>query len=537
MKTSPWAKLMRRTIPYTIVYPSAIRAYTNPSCRPFSACWRKYSTVSPPSPHFSPGFYCGGGYWHAYCVALGRAPRRSLNYASGALGRAPCIHARLHHLATNPGEKCGLRIHHRHEFLPAPLDLEDRGALDHVPVPVQRGLSGDRLEVPDRRQRVADPFRVVAPRLADRLEQKVRRIVRQRSEGVGDLSVLLLVLLHPRHDFRPPVVRGVVVGEVAALDRVPGDLHQVRRIPAVRPDQADLEGLFPDLLGDQAHLVVVVRQEEDVGARGFHLGQESRKVDVVLAVRFEGLHLAALLPERVAEYLCDPLRVVVRRVVQDRGALSLQRLPGELRHHGPLERVDEAGAEHVVLPLPVGNRHFRVRRRGRDRRDLRRLDDVGNRDRGLRRDGPDDRLHALLVHEEVRHVRRLRGVVPVVLDDVGDLHPGDAAPGVRLLDGDQEGVADRFAKRFDVAGKRRDQADPDLFRLGGDGRQQYRKKKGEEKGCALHRTYLRAAGRWYGGMECTPGGIVPEEPPPGAPQYELRAAGVPPLQEERGAPQ
>jgi hypothetical protein len=61
-----------------------------------------------PSPHFSPGFYCGGGYGHVYCVALGRAPRRSVNNASGALGRAPCIHAHLHHLATNPGEKCGL---------------------------------------------------------------------------------------------------------------------------------------------------------------------------------------------------------------------------------------------------------------------------------------------------------------------------------------------------------------------------------------------------------------------------------------------
>ena len=60
------------------------------------------------SPHFSPGFCCGGGYRHVYCVALGRAPRRSVHYVSGALGRAPCIHARLHRLATNPGEKCGL---------------------------------------------------------------------------------------------------------------------------------------------------------------------------------------------------------------------------------------------------------------------------------------------------------------------------------------------------------------------------------------------------------------------------------------------
>ena len=59
-------------------------------------------------PRLYPGFYCGGGYGHVYCVALGRAPRRSVNYASGALGRAPCIHAHLHHLATNPGEKCGL---------------------------------------------------------------------------------------------------------------------------------------------------------------------------------------------------------------------------------------------------------------------------------------------------------------------------------------------------------------------------------------------------------------------------------------------
>jgi hypothetical protein len=41
-------------------------------------------------------------------VALPRAPRRTVEYACGALGRAPCIHARLRRLATKPGEKCGL---------------------------------------------------------------------------------------------------------------------------------------------------------------------------------------------------------------------------------------------------------------------------------------------------------------------------------------------------------------------------------------------------------------------------------------------
>jgi hypothetical protein len=61
-----------------------------------------------PSPHFSRAFYCGGGSGHVYCVALGRAPRRTVEYVCGALGRAPCIHARLRRLATKPREKRGL---------------------------------------------------------------------------------------------------------------------------------------------------------------------------------------------------------------------------------------------------------------------------------------------------------------------------------------------------------------------------------------------------------------------------------------------
>ena len=58
--------------------------------------------------HFSPIFYCGGGSGHVYCVALGRAPRHTVVYVCGALGRVPCIHARLRRLATKTGEKCGL---------------------------------------------------------------------------------------------------------------------------------------------------------------------------------------------------------------------------------------------------------------------------------------------------------------------------------------------------------------------------------------------------------------------------------------------
>jgi hypothetical protein len=66
------------------------------------------------SPHFSPDFYCGGGYGHVYCVALLRAPRHTVEYVCGALGRALLvkrrIHAHLRLLATKPCEKCGLRL-------------------------------------------------------------------------------------------------------------------------------------------------------------------------------------------------------------------------------------------------------------------------------------------------------------------------------------------------------------------------------------------------------------------------------------------
>jgi hypothetical protein len=66
------------------------------------------------NPHFSAAFYCGGGSGHAYCVALLRAPQRTVEYACGALGRAgqrlpdaPCIHARLASSLRNLVRKAG----------------------------------------------------------------------------------------------------------------------------------------------------------------------------------------------------------------------------------------------------------------------------------------------------------------------------------------------------------------------------------------------------------------------------------------------
>src|SRR5512136_616600 len=85
-----------------------------PTSAEFDTSWKwirkKWIRFSGLSPHFSQAFYCGGGSGHVYSVALGRAPRRTVEYVCGALGRAPCIHARLRRLATKPCEKCRLTI-------------------------------------------------------------------------------------------------------------------------------------------------------------------------------------------------------------------------------------------------------------------------------------------------------------------------------------------------------------------------------------------------------------------------------------------
>ena len=54
-------------------------------------------------------------------------------YAYGVLGRKPCIHIRLHLLATNPCDKCGLSIIRGHLIEP----LNDMLDLFLVRVPAQ----------------------------------------------------------------------------------------------------------------------------------------------------------------------------------------------------------------------------------------------------------------------------------------------------------------------------------------------------------------------------------------------------------------
>jgi hypothetical protein len=84
---------------------------------PLPSGWPRISAINP---HFSPAFCCCSGSGHVCSIALRRAPGHTVQYACGALGRAPCIHARLHRLVTKSDEKSGLRA-------ALQLDCKDKG--------------------------------------------------------------------------------------------------------------------------------------------------------------------------------------------------------------------------------------------------------------------------------------------------------------------------------------------------------------------------------------------------------------------------
>ena len=122
-------------------------------------------------------------------------------------------------------------------------------------------------------------------RAPDRVEQELRRVVALGAEARGLVLVLRLERREELLRVRPRHVRRVVVREVRALELGARALDEVRGVPPVTADErgardADLLGLPRDL----DHLVVVVRDEDDLGVRGLQLVQVGREVRLALLV-------------------------------------------------------------------------------------------------------------------------------------------------------------------------------------------------------------------------------------------------------------
>ncbi len=168
-------------------------------------------------------------------------------------------------------------------------------------------------------------------------------------------------------------------------------------------------------------------------------------------------NLAAGSGEAFHKKLRQSHRVVLFHIGQHRHTFPAF-LMGELRHHGPLKRIDEADAENVVADF----RDLGVGRGRRDHRDFVLLADGRGFERFRRRhfaEHGDD----FVLRDELAHDRcRLSGHGLIVLGDELQFSPEHAARRVDLVDGERGAFVRRLAETRAAAGERREFADFDF---------------------------------------------------------------------------
>ncbi len=200
---------------------------------------------------------------------------------------------------------------------------------------------------------------------------------------------------------------------------------------------------------------------------------------------------AAELLELREEVVGEPDGVGVPDVAEDRDLLHAL-LRRELRHHRPLERVDEADAEDVGAGLVAVLRDLRVRRGRGDVRHLVRVGDRRHRERAARGDLAEQHRHLVLGDEPGGGDGRLLGLALVVVSLEVELLPLHAALRVQLLDREADALVGRVAEGRLLPGHRADVAEPErAARRGGLGRRRrgrgglllFTGGEGEEQGC------------------------------------------------------
>src|SRR5688500_20370780 len=76
-----------------------------------------------------------------------------------------------------------------------------------------------------------------------------------------------------------------MVREVAAVQRLPADLPEARRVPPVPPGQGHGDSELPGLPGDRGDLGVVAGDVDALRVRGLDLRELRAEVGIALAVR------------------------------------------------------------------------------------------------------------------------------------------------------------------------------------------------------------------------------------------------------------
>ena len=276
-------------------------------------------------------------------------------------------------------------------------------------------------------------------------------------------------------------------------------LDQLRAAPVVAAEERHLDPALARLLDLQRDLVVIARQEDDVGSGGRDPAQRGGEILVAGLVRLEGDDLSSRLLEVLPEELSlAPGRLRVR-VVENGRLRGVEESRREPREDVPLEGVGEAGAKDPFLP----RRRQRVRGPGSDHRDPRFLRDLGGGDRAHARVRTHDREHLVFRGEALQGLPGLRRVSLAVFHDEtesirlsGDLH---AAGLVDLPDGHLGRVLARGADGGNVAGELGDHSDREVGELllsAGSGERRGREQEKKKSGMSSHESVLQKRGRY-----------------------------------------
>ena len=198
-----------------------------------------------------------------------------------------------------------------------------------------------------------------------------------------------------------------------AFHGVLADLQEVFRFPSVATEERDGEAELLGLDGDEGDVIIITGDEHRVRCGALDGGELGLEILVAAVVVELGGQRAAVFGELLFEILGEALGVVAFRVGEDGDFFRLEGFIGEVRHHGALERIDEADAENVVAHFG----DFRVGGRRGNHRDFRRLGDRRGFERAAGSDLAEDGDHTVAGNEFIDDVGGFTGFGLIVLGE------------------------------------------------------------------------------------------------------------------------
>ena len=246
-----------------------------------------------------------------------------------------------------------------------------------------------------------------------------------------------------------------MVGEIGIVKRRrAANFNKFGRIPAVAADNRRVDSHFSGLFDDLADFFIIARYIKNFGIHRFQLGQHRFKILVFLQIGFLCYDRAAAFGKGFTEEGSQTFTIVAAVVDHDRGLFQFQRVQDKVCADGPLERVDEANPEGIVLHFfrLVIHRHFRIGCANHQERHFGRLRHAGSGNRVGTGKPACYSNHAIL-HCQFGHcIGSFRRLAFIIGDYGNNLFPQYATFGIGFFESHFCAIGRRGAKRCIAAG-------------------------------------------------------------------------------------